>query len=138
MEIEPWGVWLLSAIVLVALETALLGGGGGLLLAWALMAFAAMIAALTGGDLTVQIVAAGITGLFAMPALVIAFRRATERGAQAAAERATIRMERGRPTIEIRGDRFTAQHASGRALSEGEEVEVIAYRGLTAQVRDAD
>ncbi len=138
MELDPWSIWLLVALVMLALEVALMGGAGGLLLAWGVMAFAAMLAALGGASVTMQLVTAGVAGVIAMPAVIWMFRRTTEGVAGATTVRARITRRNGRLGVLVRGDFFPAEHVNGRELQEGDEVIVKDYKGLTALVRDAD
>lgn len=138
MDLDPWSIWFLVALVLLALEIVLMGAAGGLLLAWSLMAFAAMLAALGGAGLTMQLVTAGVVGLVAMPAMIWMFRRTTEGVAGATTVKARITQRHGKLGVVVRGDFFTAEHRDGRALREGDEVIVEDYKGLTALVRHAD
>lgn len=138
VDLDPWSIWLLISLVLLAIEIMLVGAAGGLLLAWSLMAFAAMLAALGGANLTMQLVTAGVVGLVAMPAMIWMFRRTTEGVAGATTVKARITRRHGKLGVVVRGDFFAAEHADGRELHEGEEVIVQDYKGLTALVRHAE
>ncbi|MFV8834171.1 hypothetical protein [Aquisalimonas sp.] len=138
MEIEPWGIWLLLALGLFALELVLMGGAGGLFLAWALMALAAMAAALLDASIMGQLITAGVAGLVAMPGVIWLFRSATEGGAGEAGTPTAVTIRHGKAGVIVRGEFFQARHEDGRELRQGDSVLVVRYQGLTAIVKDAD
>lgn len=115
-----------------------MGGAGGLFLAWALMAMAAMVAALLDATIVGQLITAGVVGLVAMPSVIWLFRRATEGGAGEAVTPTAITFHNGKAGVFVRGDFFQAHHEDGRELREGDSVLVVRYKGLTAIVKDAD
>ena len=137
MELDPWLLWLLLGAVLLAAEIAFMGGAGGLLLAWALMSAAAMVAALGGASLTGQLISAAVAGLIAMPTMVWLFRRATQAGAGEATTPTSVVIHDRKAGVIVRGDFFPARHEDDRELTEGERVLVVRYQGLTAIVKDA-
>ncbi|WP_290652554.1 hypothetical protein [Aquisalimonas sp.] len=135
---ELWAIWLMLGIGLLVMEVALMGGGGGLLVAWALMCSAAMVAALLGASLTEQLITAGVVGLLAMPGFVWLFRQATQAGAGEATTPTRVTARNGSLGVVVRGDFFRARHVDGRELQEGEKVLVERYEGLTAIVKDVE
>ncbi len=142
---QAWTVWLTIALILFGIEVALLGGGGGILFALAVMAAAGMTAALLGFSLTTQIVIAITIGLLSLPFMVWIFRRKGRGGGPPGAEDSALRKTtfqayydpRGNLRVLAHGDHLMAIPASDvqTAIEDGAAVQIVRMEGTRAIVR---
>ena len=143
--LEPWVWWLLVALALLIVDLLVIGGSGGFLLALAVMAVAGFIAALLGASLVVQMATAAVAGIVVMPVLLWLFRAMAKGSLETGHDDPRINStpvvvteKGGQLGVYFLGDFFPARHANNASLTEGDEVLIDHFQGITAVVRSVD
>ncbi len=143
---DPWVVWLVAGLALILADLFLAGGTSGVLLLLGLMALAGMAAALLGLELTGQLAVAGVAGLLLFPVVLWFMRRMSGRRSGAAGQDTRVSGEiyavqqwGDRLGIHVLGDFFPTRLEPSsaepdRPLAPGEQVRVVRFRGITAEV----
>ncbi|MCG5533411.1 hypothetical protein LRF89_08140 [Halorhodospira sp. 9621] len=143
-----WTVWLTLAVVLLGVEILLAGGGAGVLLALAVMAFAGMAMALLGAPLVAQIAVAILAGLASLPFMVWVFRRMGRGGGPPSADDSALRRTafeayydlRGHLRVRAFGDHLMAipDPSDDPEIAPGSAVRIVRLEGTRAIVRPVD
>ena len=139
---QPWLWWLLGALALLFVDLLVIGGSGGFLLAFAVMAVAGLCAALAGLGLAWQFTAAALVGLLVMPLLLWLFgalaRGSPKSGHDDPRMDSTpvfVSERAGSIGVVFLGDFFPARALDNTPLTLGEEVVIDHFQGVTAMVR---